>query len=111
MVQTESGKEITVKLPDGSMRTYPEGTTYRDIVQETGQDGGAQVLLARVDGRLRELFKKAEDGAEIAFVTVKEKEGASTYRRSLVMLMLKAFYHVVGDNSNIDRIGVHFAGS
>lgn len=111
MVQTESGKEITVKLPDGSMRTYPEGTTYRDIVQETGRDGSAQVLLARVDGRLRELFKKAEDGAEIAFVTAKEKEGASTYRRSLVMLMLKAFYHVVGDNSNIDRIGVHFAVS
>ncbi len=109
MAGAESGEELSVKLPDGSIRMYPAGITYREIVQGSGLDCSAQVLLVRADGRLRELLKKAEDGVGIEFITAREKEGASTYRRSLVMLMLKSFYHVVGDNSNIDRIAVHFS--
>ena len=68
-------------------------------------------MLARENGRLRELHKKPVDGGNIEFLTVKTKAGHSTYTRSLVMLMLKAIYHVAGDNSNIDRVGVHFVVS
>ena len=68
-------------------------------------------MLAKEDGRLRELMKKISDGTSICFVTLADKAGYSTYRRSMILLMLKAFYHVVGDNANIDRIGVHFTVS
>ena len=39
-------------------------------------------------------------------MTLADKAGYSTYRRSMILLMLKAFYRAVGDNANIDRIGV-----
>lgn len=99
------GEKIHVII-NGETKTYEEGITYRQIAEEyTKKD---PILLVKVNGRLRELFKKAEDQDEIEFETIRTNAGYNTYRRSLVMLMLKAFYHVVGDNQNIDRIGVHF---
>lgn len=103
-----SDKKITVTVA-GEKREYPAGITYGEIAAEYEKKD--RILLAKADKRLRELFKEAEDGCEIEFETVGTKAGYNTYRRSLIMLMLKAFYHVVGDNSNIDRIGVHFCVS
>ncbi|MCD7735982.1 MAG: nucleoside kinase [Lachnospiraceae bacterium] len=59
--------------------------------------------------RLRELSKCAENGERIRFLTVRDKAGRDTYRRSLVLLMLKSIYHTVGDNRRIDRVSVHFS--
>ena len=100
--------KITVTI-DGEQKEYEAGTRYREIAAEYEQDD--PILLVKSNGRLRELFKKAEDGCTIEFKTIRTSEGYNTYRRSLIMLMLRAFYHVVGDNANIDRIGVHFCVS
>ena len=103
-------KKITVSVK-GVQETYDAGIRFLDIAKRHQQEEDCAIVLARENGRLRELHKKPVDGGSIEFLTVKTKAGHSTYTRSLVMLMLKAIYHVAGDNSNIDRVGVHFVVS
>lgn len=103
-----SEKNITVAINDVT-ETYAAGTRYLEIAKLHQKDEQYPIVLVRANGRLRELNKKAEDGCRIEFVTTNSKAGRSTYLRSLIMLMLKAMYHVVGDNSNIDRVGIHFS--
>ncbi len=102
--------EISVKI-HGTQERYPTGTTYAEIAKCHQDKADSAIVLARADGRLRELGKKAEDGCELEFLTLRSNAGHNTYVRSLVLLMLKAMYHVVGDNGNIDRVGVHFVVS
>ncbi len=103
-------KNIVTEI-NGEKRQYPDGTCYSQIAADYQPQYTYPIVLVKADGRLRELTKRAEDGCALEFVTVQDKAGHSTYRRSLVLLMLKAIYHVVGDNANIDRIGVHFSVS
>ena len=102
---------MAVVKVNGIEKTYPEGTTYLEIARDFQDQYENDILLVRVNGKLRELEKTLAGDSEISFITAKENAGYKTYERSAIFLMLKAFYHVVGDNANIDRIGVHFAVS
>ena len=105
-----AGQNVTVKI-NGVKKEYPQGTRFLELAKEYQGEYAYPIVLAKEDGRLRELMKEISDGTSICFVTLADKAGYSTYRRSMILLMLKAFYHVVGDNANIDRIGVHFVVS
>ena len=98
---------VTVKI-NGTAETYPAGTTYGEIAKRCQAQMDDPIVLVRADGRLRELRKAVEHDCELEFLTLGSKAGHSTYQRSLILLMLKAIYSVAGDNSNIDRVGVHF---
>ena len=54
------------------------------------------ILLALVNGSLKELFGKAQDRDEIEFVTYDDSIGKSTYKRSALMMLIKAFYDTIG---------------
>ncbi|MCD7762960.1 MAG: nucleoside kinase [Lachnospiraceae bacterium] len=101
-------KKVTVYV-EGLPEIYPDGTTYREIADAHQKDFSCPIALVKADGRLRELHKKASPGCRLRFVTLKDKAGCDTYRRSLVLLMLKGIYHVAGENSNIEKVSVHFS--
>lgn len=101
---------ITIEI-NGEKREYPQGIRYLEIASEFQAKKSYPIVLARENGRLRELRKKPSDGAKVELLTIQDPAGYNSYRRSVVLLMLKAIYHVVGDNSNIDRVGVHFSVS
>ncbi|MCD7885897.1 MAG: nucleoside kinase, partial [Lachnospiraceae bacterium] len=101
-------KNITIYI-EGIPETYPAGTTYHEIADVHQKDYSCPIVLADADGRLRELTKEAADGCRLRFLTLKDKAGCDTYRRSLVLLMLKGIYHAVGDNSRLERVSVHFS--
>lgn len=86
------------------------GITYLDLARKHQGEYDAQIVLAKADGKLRELKKEVTEGEEISFVTVKDKIGFDTYRRSMVLLMLKAIFQV-GGFEQVDRVCVHFAVS
>lgn len=96
---------------NGSIEEYEAGTSYREIAAKHQAGTQDPIVLVREDGRLRELNKPASDGCRLEFLTTRSKAGSSTYRRSLVLLMLKSIYHIVGDHRKIDRVGVHFSVS
>lgn len=99
---------ITVEI-EGIKKEYPAGISYQEIAAEYQEKEPYPIALVKADGRLQELIKKAKDGSALEFLTIQSPSGYSTYRRSLVMLMLKAVYHVAGDKQKVDRVTVHFS--
>lgn len=98
---------IKVKIND-EVKEYPYGTTLMDISKEHGKNYKGDIILAFVDNKLRELFKKVKSDCEISFVTTKETAGYKTYIRGLILLMLKAFYAEMG-RDNIEKVIVEYS--
>lgn len=98
---------ITVQ---GMTKEYAAGTSYEQIAQEFQPKYKAPIVLATVNGKLSELFKRVEKDAEVSFVTMADTPGIQSYHRSAVLLALKAFYKVVG-HERLEKICVEFSVS
>ena len=98
---------ISVKVCD-EVREYPEGTQLLEIAEEYRGRFEHDIALAMVNGKLSELAKILKEPCDIRFITTAESCGNQAYRRSVTLLMLKAFYDVCG-NQNIDKITVQFS--
>ena len=86
---------------------YPEGTTFEEIVKPLQKDYNDTIALVIENGKIRELFKKVSQDAEVELITYGDATGHKTYCRSAIMMMLKAFDDVLGRES-IDKIKVEF---
>lgn len=86
---------ITVTV-GGKQYEYPDGTLLGTVAEDVQKDYASRILLAVMNGKLRELFKRAKDGAEISFLTGRDKPGSQTYQRSVTFLFMKAFRDTVG---------------
>ena len=92
----------------GETRMYPEGTTYRKIVDESGIHTEAPVILVMVNGKLRELQKRLKSDCTLEFVTTKDHIGFETYKRSVCLVLLRAIYDVAG-RENVDKVMIHYS--
>ncbi len=54
---------------------YPEGTTYLEIARDFQDQYENDILLVRVNGKLRELDKTLTEDSEISFITAKGNAG------------------------------------
>ena len=99
---------MAVVKVNGIERSYPEGTTYLEIARDFQDQYENDILLVRVNGKLRELEKTLAGDSEISFITAKENAGYKTYERSAIFLMLKAFYEVI-PREKIRKIQIDFA--
>lgn len=97
--------QVTV---EGERREYEIGTLLKDVAEEFQPRYENDILLAFVNGKLQELHKLVRSGTEIRFLTAKDKPGLQTYHRSVTLLLLKAFYDVVGAEK-IRKISVDFS--
>ena len=102
------GGFMAVVKANGVERVYPEGTTYLEIAKDFEDQYENDILLVRVNGKLRELDKKLTEDSEISFLTAKDSAGYKTYERSAIFLMLKAFYEIV-PREKIRKIQIDFA--
>lgn len=80
-----------------------------DLANEAQKDYDATIVLARVNGKLKELFKdiEAEDLANVSWVTTKESAGMLALRSSATFLLLKAIKDVYKDD--ITRVCVEYS--
>lgn len=92
----------------GETRMYPEGTTYREIVDEIGIHTETSVILVMVNGKLRELQKRLKSDCTLEFVTTKDHIGFETYKRSVCLVLLRAIYDVAG-RENVDKVMIHYS--
>ena len=92
----------------GETRMYPEGTTYREIVDESDIHTEAPVILVMVNGKLRELQKRLKSDCTLEFVTTKDHIGFETYKRSVCLVLLRAIYDVAG-RENVDKVMIHYS--
>ena len=98
---------ITVTV-ENQTRTYPDGTLLLELAKEFQPQYEHDILLTQVNGKLQELHKTAKDGTEVRFITAKESPGIETYRRSVTLIMLKAFFEVVGAE-RIEKVTIDFS--
>ncbi|MDR1017172.1 MAG: nucleoside kinase [Lachnospiraceae bacterium] len=92
----------------GITKKYEEGIRILDIANEYQKDFSAEIALALVNGRMKELNKKMWKDGEIEFITVEDKNGREAYRRSVEFILLKAIYDVA-DRSKIEKVINHFS--
>ena len=82
----------------GKEREYQEGTTLFTISKELEAEYTHPILLAMVNGRLKELRKSPKDGDVVEFVTMASETGIRAYRRGIILVLMKAIYKVLGAN-------------
>ena len=86
----------------GEKKEYKKGTKFADIAKEYQKEYKDDIVLVSLDNRLSELFKPAEKGGNLSFVTTGDTAGRKAYRRSVTLMMQKAVHHILGnDNSRV----------
>ncbi|MDO4754344.1 MAG: nucleoside kinase, partial [Bacillota bacterium] len=71
---------------------FEKGDVYEALLQYHRIN---YVVAVKVNGLLKELSCKIEDGAEVEFVGVEDADGAKVYQRSLTLLMIRAAREVI----------------
>ena len=92
------GKEISVQ----------KGMTLLELAGQVQGEYAHEILLASVDGKLSELYKKVKDKSRVEFLTVADKPGFQTYKRSMIFLLVKAIYAAAGSGV-LEKVLVDFA--
>jgi threonyl-tRNA synthetase len=82
--------EITITLPDGSRRTYPEGVTAADVAASIGARLAKAAVAAVVDGEEWDLGRVLPDGATVSIVTADSEAGRHVLRHSTAHVMAQA---------------------
>ena len=99
--------KLTVTI-EGKEYTYEKGTSYHRIAEDFKNSKDHDIVLVTVDGRLRELHHTLKKDCVLDFVTTADKIGDNAYRRSMLLMMLKAIYHTAG-HENVEHVRVPFA--
>lgn len=95
----------------GVTKEYKRGTTFLEISKEYQSEYENDIILVFMNGRLRELFKTVKEDCTVEFVTTAEDAGLKTYKRGMILVMLRAIYRVL-DRKRIDKVRVeHSIGS
>jgi threonyl-tRNA synthetase len=81
---------IHIKLPDGSDKEVPKGTTALDIAKSISPRLADAALVAKADGTLIDLFKPLENDTDLTILTEKNPEALEVYRHSSAHLLAAA---------------------
>ena len=81
---------MNIRLPDGSTRELPEGSTAFDLAASIGPGLARAALAARVNDKMRDVSHTLHDGDEVALITDKSDEGLEVIRHSCAHLLAQA---------------------
>ncbi len=79
--------DITLTLPDGSVRTYPSGITPYRVAESIGAGLAKATLAGKVNGQLIDACDAIEADATFQIITPKDAEGVDIIRHSCAHLM------------------------
>src|SRR5471030_2961218 len=79
-----------IKLPDGSVRQFPQPVTVAEVAASIGPGLAKAALAGRVDGTLVDTSFRIETDAELAVVTDRDKDGLDIIRHSTAHLLAYA---------------------
>src|ERR1700745_3678621 len=81
---------IHVKLPDGSVKEVPKGTTALQIAKDISPRLAGAALAAKTNGNLIDLTKPLESDTDLRLITEKDPEALEVYRHSSAHLLVAA---------------------
>jgi len=86
---------ITIKCLDKEL-VYPKGTTLEQISQSLQGNYKHQIILAKVNNKLQELFRHVNKDSVVEFITIGDTIGHKTYKRTATLILVKAVREVIG---------------
>lgn len=81
---------------DKTIYQVEEGTTLKVLAKQVQRPEEPIILLAYMDGKLRELFTPITKDCYVRFVTLKEQAGYMAYKRTATFMFLKACEDLLG---------------
>jgi threonyl-tRNA synthetase len=81
---------IHIKLPDGSVKEVPAGTTALDIARSISPRLADAALAAKTNGNLIDLTRPLERDTDLRILTDKDPEALEVYRHSSAHLLAAA---------------------
>jgi threonyl-tRNA synthetase len=83
---------LTLKLPDGSSRQVPPGTSPRGVAESIGKRLAQAAVAARVNDKVVDLDRPIEGEGEVAFqiLTDKDRDALDVLRHSTAHIMARA---------------------
>jgi len=82
--------EITIRLPDGSERSVPAGTTAAELAASIGPRLAKAAVIAVINGEERDLATPLADGDVVEIVTADSERGLYTIRHSTAHVLAQA---------------------
>ena len=76
---------LDVTLPDGSVRTLPQGSTGLDLAQSIGSRLAKAALAAVVDGNEVDISVPLHNGAQVAIITADSDAGRHVLRYNIFL--------------------------
>jgi threonyl-tRNA synthetase len=81
---------VTITLPDGSRREFPDGVTPGQVAETLGNRLAGDALAARVDGEWVDLDRPIERDAAVTIITPDTPDGRDILRHSTAHVMAQA---------------------
>ena len=85
-----------IKLPDGSVRELPDGSTVAQLAESIGRGLAKAAIVGRVDGKLVDLSHPLVGEHDVAIVTEKDADGLFVLRHSTAHVLAEALRHLYG---------------
>jgi len=82
--------QVTITLPDGSVRSVPAGTPVRGVAEEISPNLAKAALAGVVDGKLVDLAYPLDRDAAVRIVTDRSPEALTLFRHSTAHLLAAA---------------------
>ena len=89
--------QIKITLPDNSVRSYKEGVTPQEVADSIGSGLARAVVVAKIDGDLKDLNHPIEKDADLELFTGETAEGHDTLLHSTAHLMAQAVKQLYPD--------------
>ena len=95
--------KITLVREDGTEeeQIFQEVISIEALAKKSQSYYAAPIVLATVNGKLRELNKELRSDCKVRFITMENKDGRRTYRRGVTMLLQKALDNLYGTRADV----------
>lgn len=90
MVMAAEKKNISVKLPDGSIKTLPAGSTGADLALSISPSLAKAAVGTLINNKLSDLLAPINDGDEVRILTAKDTISLELLRHSSAHVMAQA---------------------
>ncbi len=83
---------LKVRLPDGSVKSFPEGSSPRDVAESIGKRLAQAAIAAKVNGVIHDFHRELPVNGELEFqiLTEKDREALDVLRHSSAHVMARA---------------------
>jgi threonyl-tRNA synthetase len=94
-----TGMAVQVKLPDGAVREFANGTTIEQIAESISSGLKKNAIAGKVNGKPVDITFPLEDDADVEILTVDSEAGLEVYRHSTAHLMAQAIKRIYGQQA------------